>query len=124
MRKDFLFIIFITGIMACNKTVDLPDFDEERWKIDKNGCSNVRVDMADQLVKAKDHLKGLTEEEIVLVLGRPDKHELYKRNQKFFIYEIDNAPACSDYDSSKTHTFFSIRYNATGRAKEIMIYRD
>lgn len=124
-RHTIILLTIFIYLTACNNkaNVDLPGFDEEKWKSDVNGCNGDRAAMEGKLAEVKDQLKGMTEEEIVEVLGNPDKHELYKRNQKFYIYNMENAPACADNDKKKTYTYFSIRYNATGLAKEVMIYR-
>ncbi|ELR68811.1 hypothetical protein C900_05824 [Fulvivirga imtechensis AK7] len=80
--------------------------------------------MLDQMERVKDQLKGLNQDEMVKVLGKPDKNELYKRNQKFFIYEIAGAKACTPPDEASSYIYLSIRFNATGLAKEAMIYRE
>lgn len=80
--------------------------------------------MLSELQQAKDNLKGLNEDEIGQVLGKPDKNELYKRNQKFYIYEIANAPECANRANDSTHVYLNIRFNATGLAKEVLIYKN
>lgn len=108
---------------SCSNTIDLPGVDEAQWQADKNGCLGIREEMAPQMEQATDHLKGLNQGEIAEVLGKPDKNQLYKRNQKFFIYEISGAEACSA-TGSEEHIYLSIRFNATGLAKEVMVYRE
>lgn len=122
--KNCLLLLLLAGVSACNKTGDLPGFNETEWQADENGCQGIRLKMLDDFKQVKDQLKGLNEDEIVDVLGMPDKNELYKRNQKFFIYEITNAPQCLKKKSGDTRMFLSIRFNATKLAKEVMIYRE
>ena len=105
---------------TCNKSIDLKSFDEVAWQNDKGACNNERVDMLDDLENAKDQLKGLNQDEIVNVLGRPDENELYKRSQKFFIYYI-TPKICNDQEFEQ-YTYLSIRFNATGLAKEVIVY--
>lgn len=121
-QKYFLFLTI--GILSCNTSNDLPNFDESSWQKDHNGCQEIRLDMLDDLEQVKDDLKGLNTDKVVQILGKPDKNELYERNQKFFIYEIRNAPACPDHQEDRSHMYLSIRFNATGLAKEIMVYKD
>lgn len=114
----------MAGLSACDKSIDIPGFDESKWQSDHNGCSGIRLQMIDDIKQAKEHLKGLSEDEIGRVLGKPDKNELYKRNQKFYIYEIANAGECGTTDDKSDHIYLNIRFNATGLAKEILVYRD
>ncbi len=105
---------------SCNQSIDLKNFDEIAWQDDKGACKNIRGEMRDNLENVKDQLKGLNQDEIVNVLGRPDENELYKRSQKFFIYHI--TPKTCDGQEFEQYTYLSIRFNATGRAKEVIIY--
>ncbi|MBL6449120.1 hypothetical protein JMN32_22605 [Fulvivirga sp. 29W222] len=114
----------MAGLYSCNKPVDLPNFDESKWQSDHNGCLGRRLQMMNNLKQCKEHIKGLTEDEIVQVLGKPDKNELYKRNQKFYIYEIANATECESSNEEAEHIYLNIRFNATGLAKEVLIYND
>ncbi|MTI40115.1 hypothetical protein [Fulvivirga lutimaris] len=118
----FTFTVFALSIFlfACDKTIDLKNFDELAWQSDKGACQNIRVEMQDDLEAAKEQLKGLNQDEIVTVLGRPDENELYKRSQKFFIYYI--TPKNCDNQEFKQYTYLSIRFNATGLAKEVIVY--
>jgi hypothetical protein len=58
--------------------------------------------------------------QIVKLLGKPDRNELFKRNQKFFLYFIDPAPECVPGDSAVVQKLV-IRFNAMGLAKEVAI---
>lgn len=123
--RNSIFLVLIATFSACNKNIDLPDFDESQWQNDQNGCKDTRAQMLDQMEQVKDQLKGLNQDEIVYVLGKPDKNELYKRNQKFFIYEIAGAKGCTpSKEAASSHIYLSIRFNATGLAKEVMVYRE
>jgi outer membrane protein assembly factor BamE (lipoprotein component of BamABCDE complex) len=54
--------------------------------------------------------------QIIALLGRPDQNELYSRNQKFYYYSLEPGKVCGMNSESKR---LSVRFNATGRAKEI-----
>ena len=70
------------------------------------------------LLRQKDKLKGLSQDDIVEVLGKPDQNELYKRNQKFFYYLLSPGKACG---SDSTAHRLSLRFNAMGFAKEVLV---
>lgn len=70
-----------------------------------------------------EKIKGLDQEEIKELLGKPDKNELYKRSQKFFVYYLSPAPSCTHGNTSEQQEIYlSIRFNATGLAKEVLVY--
>lgn len=113
----FLLLIFFC---SCEKSSPvLEGIDGEIWKADKNGCEAKRTLYLNPLTSQLEKLKGLTEMQIVNLLGKPDLNELYKRNQKFYHYWIEPAPSCASLKQNSKK--LSIRFNATGRAKEVHI---
>lgn len=94
-------------------------FNQRDWKEDKNGCQQKRTSMISQLKEQKNKLQGLSESQVIELLGRPDHNELYKRNQKFFSYFLQNGPACAV--DSLTTIKLVVRFTAMGRAKEIAV---
>jgi len=119
--KYFNTLLLAIVLASCNSSPkDLPNFDEATWLQDENGCNGDRLSMVEGLNNAKEQLKGLNQNDIDALLGKPERHELYKRSQKFFYYQISPAKACdTDYDGSDI--YLSIRFNATGLAKEVLI---
>lgn len=93
--------------------------NQKAWKEDKGGCLQQRASMILQLKEQKNKLQGLSESQVIELLGRPDHNELYKRNQKFFSYFLQHGPACAA-DSLITVKLV-VRFNAMGRAKEIAV---
>lgn len=123
--KNFLVILFIiTSLVGCGKSVELTGFDNKAWKDDPNGCQGDRLRLIDSLKSNSDKLKGLSQGDVVRLLGRPDRNELYKRNQKFFEYQITPDKMCDVPNNSDDNFYLSIRFNATGLAKEIQIYQE
>jgi outer membrane protein assembly factor BamE (lipoprotein component of BamABCDE complex) len=94
----------------------LKDFDRESWVKEVNGCGDQRIEMVPQILAQKENLKRLQQPDIIELLGSPDKHELYKRNQKFFIYYT------SCYQENKKTSYLQIRFNALGQMVEIIHY--
>jgi outer membrane protein assembly factor BamE (lipoprotein component of BamABCDE complex) len=115
-------IIALFNFTGCNTNVNLKNFDEEKWIKDSHGCNLDRLSMMESLDEQTDELKGLNQDEIIMLLGKPDQNELYKRNQKFFIYYI--TPKNCEKKKYESYTYLSIRFNATGLAKEVIIYSE
>jgi hypothetical protein len=112
------FILFL--LSSCGK--DLPSLqgiDTEKWKEDKNACAGLRSAMQESLKSELPKLKGLSEANIITLLGKPDHNELYKRNQKFFHYFLTPGPGCNSPDSV-SHTLV-VRFNAMGYAQLVFI---
>jgi hypothetical protein len=117
MKKLFIFFILFAG--ACGKPLPTLDgIDLKQWRDDKNGCHHYRERLIETLTSQKDKLKGLSEDDLLALLGRPDQNELYKRNEKFFKYFLAPGPICRN-DSSGM--ILSVRFNSVGLAKEATI---
>ena len=117
-RPSLFLIVFL--LFSCGK--DLPTLqgvDTEKFKEDKNACSGVRTAMEAPLQAEMAKLKGLSEANIIALLGRPDQNELYKRNQKFYYYFLSPGPGCATPDSSAHR--LALRFNAMGYAQLVSI---
>ena len=119
MKNPSLFALALL-IVACGKPLpDLSPIDLAQWKEDKAGCNEVRYSFVEELKIQKDELKGLSEKDIIELLGRPDRNELYKRNQKFYYYDIEPGKKCDS--TIKDTQQLIVRFNAMGMAKEVSI---
>ena len=112
MRKLSFFLFII--LLSCSSRPEIPGFDSEGWKEDLGGCNGNRLEQINT-TELEEALVGLTESEIVQLMGKPDQNELYKRNQKFYVYELG---PCGDVPSP----YLQIRFSATNIAREAMIY--
>jgi len=118
-RLSWLSLLFLV-LISCGKA--LPTFDGldlNKWKEDKNGCIGDRSQSIEALQQQKDKLKSLSQMDVVNLLGRPDRNELYKRNQKFFYYFLEPGVVCGIEKENPKR--LSIRFNAVGLAKEVII---
>lgn len=115
------FVAIALTIFSCGKSLPvLEGVDQHSWKEDKNGCDNKRSEMKAAIKNEKDKLLALDEMQIVSLLGRPDRNELFKRNQKFFLYFIEPSTDCVS-DSLNNPMKLVVRFNAMGLAKEVAI---
>lgn len=121
MSRGLSAIALFLILSGCGRELPkLEGFDLEQWQKDKNACGSYRKDNIETLLAQKEKLLALKEMQIVNLIGRPDRNELYKRNQKFFYYYLKPAPECSTYNADSTARL-AIRFNAMGLAKEVMI---
>lgn len=118
--KNLAWIGLSLLIMTCGKPLpDLAPINLALWKSDKGGCNRQRITFMEEFKNQKDELKGLSEKNIIKLLGRPDHNELYKRNQKFYYYDIEPGKSCDD--QVVTGNQLVIRFTAMGYAKEVSI---
>ena len=111
-----LTVIFIT---ACIPSKDI-SFDKDQWKSDEKGCLGFREQMYLEVMAEKEQLLKRNNNQIQDLLGKPDFNELYKRNQKFYIYCITPSRDCN-VSASIENLYLFVRFNAVGLSNEIFV---
>jgi hypothetical protein len=120
MKRSLLLSVIVVLLTGCGKPLpNLEGVDLVAWKEDRQGCLGKRVPFEESLRNQREKLKGLSEIEVVEMLGRPDLNDLSERNVKYYYFYIDPGPTCANGDS--TGTALIIRFNATGIAREVAI---
>lgn len=95
-------------------------FDADKWRLDQNGCHMDRYHIYLDIVDHRKEILGLDNRQIIKVLGKPERNELYQRNQKFFIYNISPSETClTEYKGE--HLYLIVRFNAVGLSQEIFV---
>jgi hypothetical protein len=119
--KNLLIVLFLF-ILSCNHGTVLQGFDSQRWQEDADGCKSQRLELADDIITRKAEIEGLGQNEITAIFGKPNRHELYSRNKKAFVYYIDGGPDCEIQKENPGKLV--IRFDGIGRAKEIILYKN
>jgi hypothetical protein len=116
-QLSFIFILF--AILSCQSSPFQvgEGFDSDLFKSDRNGCSGKRTEMTKAIETYKDAFIGHSENEIFNTLGRYDFQMLDSRNQKVFIYFLEEGPQC-DRKPSEARSM-AVYFNATKLVKEI-----
>lgn len=113
-------LLLFVLVLSCTKPLPtLEGIDLDKWRNDKNGCAGNRQIMGETLSSQSDKLKGLSEMDIVELLGKPDANELYKRNQKFYHYYVTPGPDCPEHKDLPDKLI--IRFNAMGYAQLVTL---
>lgn len=123
-RSVWLSLLIAAALLnSCGKELPVLDgIDQQAWKNDKNACSEKRTAMIDGMTSQKEKLLGLSESSVVEVLGKPDRNELYKRNQKFYYYYFQPSEDCTTGRLKvENPARLIVRFNAMGLAKEITV---
>ena len=119
-----LFISIIFLMINCGgRALEIEGFDREQWVADRNGCQGFRSTQKQVILENKNDLLGNSSRQIIKLLGKPDRNELYRRNQKFYIYILEPGPDCAKTTNDKLPETLFIRFSATGLSKEIFIKR-
>lgn len=116
-----LFPIFVFFI-SCSNLPELENIDLNKWKEDKDACNEYRIDVVENLLSQKEKLKGLSQNEMINILGTADKHQLYERSQKFFIYYLEPNENCRQYTEGYIKALY-IRFNSLDQAVDFNIQK-
>ena len=115
-------LIFISLLFShCSNVSNIEGLDTESWKADRNGCSESRRDLEKSFLEGKDKLMGYSQREIDRILGKPDEVDLYKRNQKFFIYHIYPGKPCQGINTAGRPRSLYIRFSAMDVSNEVFV---
>lgn len=114
----------MTGLWSCNSQPDkLGRLDLKKWRSDRNGCNDQRATLAADFKTEQKKLMGQFIDEVGIILGRPDIHQLGERNQKFYVYFLEKGPQCEDIKAPSKAKKVILKFNAVGLLSEIT-YQD
>ena len=119
MRRSLLLSILLFSISCTKSLPDIAEFDSQIWKDDPKGCKGDREQFDSPLFQQRHLLKGLSEVDIVTLLGQPDKTDLSEHHEKFYSYYMTPGPECN---GAPVFHVLEVRFNATGVSKEVTIY--
>ena len=111
---------FLLLIIACSPMPALDNFNLEKWKNDEHGCKSLRKAEISSLMEQRTNLMGLSEEQIIKLLGNPDETNLYQRTQKFLVYYTSPGPKCDMPEAGASR--FEIRISALHVVNEVVHY--
>ncbi len=111
----YIFLLIALFASACRPTPKIEGFNTHAWKADRSGCDGQREQLLPLLEKSESALENLSTTQIVKLLGRPNKEELYRRSQRFFFYDIEGGKACGVVEKVQ----YRLRFTATDHLIEI-----
>jgi hypothetical protein len=94
-------------------------FQADSWKKDKLGCQGQREKLSAKFDSIRRNLLGMSQDQIRDVLGSPDFQMLQTRNQKSYIYFIEEGEQCRNSQADSKAKTVAIRFSATGYVTEI-----
>src|SRR5690606_34528693 len=69
-------------------------FNSEAWKNDKKACGGKREYMAEKIFEQTTKLKGVDDDEIIELFGKPESSNWETRGKKSFMYYISKGSQC------------------------------
>ena len=104
-------------LTACQDDARFAGFDSKTWKNDKSGCKGERQAMQADFEKIRLALKGLSQMEVVAVLGSPDLQRLDERQTKSYLYFLEPGNTCAV--AKPDARVVVVRFSAVDNAFEI-----
>jgi outer membrane protein assembly factor BamE (lipoprotein component of BamABCDE complex) len=122
LKKTFV-LLNLVFIAACKEIPQLENFDKLEWTKDRQGCQNLRRKHLQSLENQRDKFKGLGQNQVMQLLGKPDIQELYNRNQRFYVYFYEKGSQCEGKADIINGKFIKIRISALDAVTEVLIQK-
>ncbi len=106
-------LIILVMAFSCSRKADVAIVSQD-WIANKKACNGSRLLSVEQMKLINEKLLKASEEEIREVFGKPDRHQLYVRSQKFYTYYLEPGPECKGGSEHPQCLF--VRFDALGRA--------
>jgi hypothetical protein len=87
-------LLFTTLLFSCSEKPNLDGFNSEVWKKDKYGCEGKREYMAEKLFEQSSRLKGMDDDDLIDLFGKPEFYDWESRGKKSFLYYIRPGSQC------------------------------
>ncbi len=110
----FTFVVWIS-ICACDKKINLGEFDKNGWKSDFNGCKGIRELQLKHIDLIKKEFTGMRETQLHEILGKPNKQELKERNCKTYYYYVSPGAQCTGSENPKGVSSLIVELDALNR---------
>ncbi len=107
-------------LVGCKSAPDkLGRLDLVKWREDRAACNSIRPSLVKDFKIEQVNLMGKFADDVGLILGRPDIHQLGSRNQKFYVYFLEKGTQCNDIAKPSSAQKVILRFNAVGLLSEI-----
>ena len=114
MRNLILLFSITIMIISCNSEKTLTGFDKNTWLSDNKGCAGKRILLVNSILENRKEWKGLDDDYLLELLGKPDQSFYYERNAKSFAFYIEPGKQCKNSSNSKFGRRLVAEINATG----------
>ncbi len=115
-RPAFSIFLAIATLVfnACSGPGIPKGFDRVVWNNDVLGCQGKRLPLSDSILKYKNEWKGMDDDVLIDLLGKPENKHYYERNAKAFSYYLNKGSQCSESKEGKEGPKLIAEINAIG----------
>lgn len=117
--KIVKFIIILIIVTSCGRPLPKGDFDSAAWKADPLACKDKRVKLIPGFETIKDNLRGVSEKDLQLVLGKPELTSLTEQSERNYIYFLEPGSQCQDKTKTSSANKLIIRISSLGWVTEL-----
>jgi hypothetical protein len=124
MRDSLKFIVLVLllgGFYSCSEKIEMPGFDAQKWKEDRDGCKGEREKLLSSLLKDQKKMIGHDLVEVKDFLGKPEANDLGNRGQKYFDYTVSGGKNCP-IEKTGDPEILRVRFDALDRVTEVSVY--
>lgn len=120
--KKYVYFLFFLTLLSCKKIPDLKKFDTQKWQSDPMGCLGERKRNIATLNEIKSDLVGISEDQLLAVLGNPDRKILDERSKKQYIYYLSSIVCAKEkYENVAIVVDFDALHRVVVLSTEIQI---
>lgn len=88
--KHITIFLLLFSLFSCKNIPNLKQFDSKLWKSDPMGCLGIRKKNIETLNEIKGDLVGISEDQLLEVMGMPDRKILEERSKKQYLYYLSS----------------------------------
>lgn len=93
--KHITIFLLLFSLFSCKNIPNLKQFDSKSWKSDPMGCLGIRKKNIETLNEIKGDLVGISEDQLLEVMGMPDRKILEERSKKQYLYYLSSIVCAS-----------------------------
>lgn len=124
-KGSLIVVCLVWVLVGCTSAPDtLGRLDLVKWRQDRGACEGIRPTLVDDFKIEQANLMGKFADDVGVILGRPDIHQLGSRNQKFYVYFLEKGTQCDDIAKPSPALKVILRFNAVGLLSEITYQND
>ena len=114
MRNAYLLFCAFFIFSGCSDGYQLDGFDKIAWKKDRKGCSGKRIELVKILLYNKSGFKGMDDDDLVSLLGTPERTVYYGRGRKDYAYYVTPGGQCRETPNLKAGSRLLVEFDALG----------
>ncbi|GAA4841621.1 hypothetical protein [Algivirga pacifica] len=122
-------ILGVLGILlllgSCGKKLEVTEqeFSSITWKNDTKACQGKRAEQQEKFENIRERILGVRKDQVLQLLGRPDKTDLAKRNTSYFIYYVSEGKQCEGSDKNEEGDYYRFKFSPLEIVMEISYHK-